>query len=71
MFSAIVVLENYSVKYVCEGDGDGREENSTLRERRNDESVFPRVKHCDGSVTARGCFEGERAGEKELYNLFF
>ena len=26
VFSAIVVLENYSVKHACEGDGDGREE---------------------------------------------
>ena len=29
MFSAIIVLENDSVKYVCEGDGDEHEENST------------------------------------------
>ena len=29
VFSAIIVLVNYSVKKMCEGDGDKREENST------------------------------------------
>ena len=29
VFSAIVALENCSVKYACEGDGDEHEENST------------------------------------------